>query len=260
VPLLSQQSEQIMTPNPLQTEAMVFDGHRADNEVDTASNSSSQSSRSDVETHDYDSRDHLHSDTDDSATTMTTTTLSSESSVPSRAVVVDDLLSKELLQLSFDDRNAISEEIHGVRCLAPTETPELLSRSLAELQRQLDGMQYKPSYDKAQDYARHPATAKTSYVNTIEFRLKFLRCELFDAYKAAVRLVKYLDLMVEMYGLFALQRKIVLTDFSKHELQILRAGHFQMFPFRDRSGRRVLCVVGSMGIQYDPFIRVSIAC
>ena len=165
------------------------------------------------------------------------------------------MLSKELLQLSFNDRNAINEEMHGVRCLAPEETPELLRVSLLELSRELDAMPYKPAYDKAQEQQQQQQ--QQSYVNTTEFRLKFLRCELFDARKAAIRLIKYLDLMVELFGLFALQRKIKLSDFSKHELQILRAGYFQIFPFRDRSGRRVMCIVGNMGIEFDPTVRVS---
>lgn len=169
---------------------------------------------------------------------------------------VDDLLSKEMYSLTFADRTAISEEIHGVRCLAPEETPELLHRSLVELQQQIDLIPFKPAYDKAQVFAQDPEFSKTSYVNTLDFRLKFLRCELFHAPRAAVRLVKYLDLMLELYGIFALQRKVKLSDFSKQEMQILRAGYFQMFPFRDRSGRRIMSIVGNMGVEYETFVRV----
>lgn len=244
-----------MPPNPLQPEPSLFDDHEEENSV--GSQSQSSSTRSDLHSRDYGNGVHFRHCTDAGHSTITTPTTIPKNHVPSRAKEVDDLLSKELYQLTFADRNAISEEIHGVRCLAPEETPELISRALLELQRQLDMMPYKPSYDKAQAFALHPETAKTSYVNTVDFRLKFLRCELFDASRAAVRLIKYLDLMVEMYGLFALQRKILLTDFSKQELQIMRAGFFQLFPFRDRSGRRVMCIVGNMGAQYDPFIRLK---
>uniref|UniRef100_A0A7S4AGI2 DUF6824 domain-containing protein n=1 Tax=Pseudo-nitzschia australis TaxID=44445 RepID=A0A7S4AGI2_9STRA len=176
---------------------------------------------------------------------------------PNKGLEVDNMISKELLELSFYDRNAINEEMHGVRCLAPNETPELLTLAIAGLKQELDAIAYKPAYDKAQIYAQMPQFSRTSYVNTNEFRLKFLRCELFDIRMAAVRLIKYLDLMVELYGLFALQRKVTLKDFSKHEMQILRAGYFQMFPFRDRSGRRVMCIVGEMGIKFDPTLRLK---
>ena len=249
-----------MPPNPLQPERSIYDSHDEENSM--SNQSSASSSDSDLHSRDYSNgvhhrRHYRHHGEGDHSATMITPTSSPKNHVPSRAKDIDDLLSKELFQLSFADRNAISEEIHGVRCLAPQETPELISRSLLELQKQLDMMAYKPSYDKAQAFARHPKTAKTSYINTIEFRLKFLRCELFDVSMAAVRLINYLDLMVEMYGVFALQRKIKLTDFSKHELQILRAGYMQMLPFRDRSGRRIICIVGNMGSQYDAFLRVS---
>jgi hypothetical protein len=252
-----------MSPNALQPEPSMYHDHE-DDEVHSQSQISSRSSRSDLRTSDYNNRNGVHHDIDgdgdghvDDPAGITVTTAETTIPNPSGAEKVDDLLSKELYQLSFADRNAINEEIHGVRCLAPDETPEFLHQSLSDLQRELDAMPYKSAYDKAQAYARQPSTAKTSYVNTTEFRLKFLRCELFDASTAAVRLTNYLDLIVELYGLFALQRKIQLTDFSKHELQILRAGYFQMLPFRDRSGRRVMCKVGDMGNQYDPFIRVS---
>jgi hypothetical protein len=51
---------------------------------------------------------------------------------------VDALLSKELLKLSFYDRSMIEEEIHGVRCMSPAETPELLSTALKEFQYELN--------------------------------------------------------------------------------------------------------------------------
>ncbi len=45
---------------------------------------------------------------------------------------IDSDLADELLKLSFKDRVAIQEEIHGVRCLAVEETPELIERALRE--------------------------------------------------------------------------------------------------------------------------------
>jgi len=50
---------------------------------------------------------------------------------------IEDSLSKELLKLSFKDRVAIQEEIHGVRCLAPDESPELIERALEAFDTQL---------------------------------------------------------------------------------------------------------------------------
>ena len=52
----------------------------------------------------------------------------------------DDFLSRELLKLSLQDRNAINEEIHGVRCLALSETPLLLETGLKEFEEALQRM------------------------------------------------------------------------------------------------------------------------
>ena len=48
-----------------------------------------------------------------------------------------------------------------------------------------------------------------------DFRLRFLRSELFDAAKAAKKIVGFLDLLLEYYGEFALRRPIRLSDLGK---------------------------------------------
>lgn len=268
-------TKKIMPPNPLQPASSLYDLENSDDSDDSHSlgltratssrnNWKSMRMKSSIPTTplvefniNYHSTSQFNSLNGDVHPAPKSSLFAASTKLPNRGLEVDDMLSKEMLDLSFSDRNAISEEIHGVCCLAPRETPELLSVGLVELQRELDAMPYKPAYDKAQAYAQLPKYANTSYVNTPEFRLKFLRCELFDARKAAIRLTKFLELMVELYGLFALQRKVQLKDFSKHEMQIVRAGYFQTLPFRDRSGRRIMCIVSTMGIEYDPMLRVS---
>jgi len=90
-------------------------------------------------------------------------------------------------------------------------------------------------------------TATTStYVNTDDFRLRFLRCELFDVAKAAIRMTKYLELVLDLFGDYALQRPIRLADFSRSELKDIRKGRFQFLPYPDRggiTGRRVMVVI-----------------
>jgi len=68
----------------------------------------------------------------------------------------------------------------------------------------------------------------------------FLRCDLLDSKKAARRLCDYADLMLEIFGDFALQRRPCLTDLTDLELRILEAGGYQVLPGRDRAGRRIL--------------------
>jgi hypothetical protein len=181
---------------------------------------------------------------------------------------VDEILSKEIFHLSMKDRNDIQEEIHGVYCLAPIETPELISESLYELQNILNDNSIIPecnkyAYIQSQQHTQHThiselentgtssgtktkttnitsttntsttntstststTSTTTSYVNDINFRLRFLRCELFNVNKAAKRICFFLDLVLELFGNYALQRPIRISDFTKEEQKHLRKGY-----------------------------------
>ena len=50
----------------------------------------------------------------------------------------NDSCIREFMMVSNHDRTKIQEEIHGVGCLAPEETPEYLKMSLQELQLEID--------------------------------------------------------------------------------------------------------------------------
>ncbi len=163
----------------------------------------------------------------------------------------EELITKNLLRLSFQDRNAIDEEIHGVTNLSRKESPEILHESLTQLSKELSKIRSKAAFDKSQ-------RLNHTFVNTIDFRLRFLRCEFLDAQKAAIRIVAYLALLDELFdGDWALQRPIEITDFSKDEIKILKSGIFQLLPYRDRSGRPVYMELGDMGFSLDLKTRVS---
>jgi hypothetical protein len=159
---------------------------------------------------------------------------------------IDSLLSDELLRLSLRDRNAIDEEIHGVLALAPKESPQFLEAALFELSVELNripnGIPYKAAYLESQ---RFPKT----YVNGSDFRLRFLRCELFYVKKAAIRMVKFLSIASDLFGPFVLQRPVRITDLTKEEEKIFRMGNIQPLPYRDRAGRTILTWVGDFGLE-----------
>jgi len=183
---------------------------------------------------------------------------------------VDFVLSQELMKLSVMDRNAILEEIHGARCLAIKETPELIRKSLKEFQMELD--KDSKQENKHDQYCKRsayrlllrsqqnskPDEAPTNYALKDNFRLRFLRCELFDVSKAVRRYYNYLDYAHQYWGDVALERPIRLTDFSKPELKFFRNGFFQLLPFRDSSGRRVMVVLGGMHPHKDIHARNKI--
>jgi hypothetical protein len=162
------------------------------------------------------------------------------------------LLTKELMQLSFKDRNNISEEVHGVHSLAVDETQSVRDQGLANLQYELNEL---PPSDKEAF-----ATAQTlpvTYVNDPAFRLRFLRSDLFDAKEAAKRMVAYLDLLWKLFGIEVLKRPLRTTDFKgKDEKSCLRGGLVQLLPYRDRSGRRVMVILSDI-MSHNHIMRVS---
>jgi hypothetical protein len=169
---------------------------------------------------------------------------------------VEELLMQEMMRLSHNDRNDIQEEIHGVKCLAVEETPELVERALYELACEVDERTpdhqkkaYLQSQQPPKELPEHQRILhelhqleplpQSSYVNDVEFKLRFLRCELFDIPKSAKRMLNFLDLVLELFGDYALRRPIRLSDFTKEEMRHMRKGRFQIMPNRDRSGRRL---------------------
>uniref|UniRef100_A0A7S4ENT3 DUF6824 domain-containing protein n=1 Tax=Pseudo-nitzschia australis TaxID=44445 RepID=A0A7S4ENT3_9STRA len=164
----------------------------------------------------------------------------------SDATSSESILSKALMNLSFNDRNAIEEEIHGVSCVLPQETDRLLTESLASFDRELARIEHKPGYLKAQALLMaNSATHTHFWMDRREFRLRFLRSELFRPREAAVRFAGCMDFLLDIYGEYALRRPIRLTDMSREEMMVLREGTYQLLPYRDRSGRRIYVIVAN---------------
>lgn len=148
-----------------------------------------------------------------------------------------DELAKEFHSMSFQKRVQIQEEVHGVGAVCPDETPEMMDQALQSMQEHLNDIWYKPIYDKV---------SPSSYIHTKEFRLRFLRCELYECKKAAERLVRYTNFIYDEYDMEVLERPLRLSDLEnktgkkgKDTMKLLRAGHAQILPFRDKSGRLI---------------------
>ena len=151
---------------------------------------------------------------------------------------VEDVLSKEMQSMSFQERVLIQEEVHGVTDLCPEETPELIGAALLTMQDCLDAIVYKPIYNQL---------SASSYLHTSEFRLRFLRREFFNCQKAAERLIRFTEYMCQEYDIDVLERPLRLTDLAtkfgakgKEIMKLFKAGYAQLLPYRDRFGRRVL--------------------
>ncbi len=208
---------------------------------------------------------------------------------------VDEILAKEMLKMSVNDRTAIYEEIHGVKSLAVPETPELLTAALADFQRRIDKIgENARSSSKMKVYnmilkrrteeiernrelrkTGSPASAspkgdestsvtqsysKNHYaIDDDDFRLRFLRVELFNVPLAVDRFLSYLEFTHECWGDIILERPVYLSDLmkNKQERNYLKKGYHQILPFRDRSGRKV-CV--DLGPFYKSNAQFLVSC
>jgi len=153
---------------------------------------------------------------------------------------VDKLLAKEMFELDLKSRNEVLEGVHGIEYNHyKEETPEIIEKAMRELEAEISRIppEEKGAYLRSKEIPN-------SYIQTRDYLVRFWRC--MGAQKlvpvAAQRAVKFAEILVDLFGEYALKRPVRLSDFSKKELQILRFGRYQFLPFGDRSGRRVLAL------------------
>ena len=160
--------------------------------------------------------------------------------MPNADIVADrfhvmKIVNQELNQLSFQERNKIHEEVHGVDTFAVEETPVLIESSLREMEQALHGIPSKDAFDQAM-------VMQSPYIQNRELWLKYLRADLFDPAAAALRMTKHLDLLLYFYGTTALQRPLQYSDLTDEEKAFCKTGAYQILPSRDRVGRLILFV------------------
>jgi hypothetical protein len=171
---------------------------------------------------------------------------------------IDKILAMELNQLSLEEREDINHEIHGVHTLAVPETPEFVTQKLEEMEDHLlkGGMNQPTSSPMVTQQPTHQPHHRpiafdnvyeealllgSQYIHDRTFRIMFLRSELFDASKAASRLVRFLQLLRDYFGEQALLRLPygTLQDLTADEIQFLKKGIIHVLPSRDNLGRRI---------------------
>mmetsp|Transcript_6846 Transcript_6846/g.6668 ORF Transcript_6846/g.6668 Transcript_6846/m.6668 type:complete len:128 (+) Transcript_6846:369-752(+) len=88
---------------------------------------------------------------------------------------IDSLIAQDFNKLSFHDRNAVYEEIHGVKNLAPEESPESLADALNQLSLELAAIPHKPAFDRSQQwnsYRLQLSTLPKAYLAITKLRLR----------------------------------------------------------------------------------------
>ena len=165
---------------------------------------------------------------------------------------VDAFLAKEMNQMSIQERDRVLYDIHGVSEVI-TETPDLIEERLFELEVELHKIFPKPAYDQAM-------YSDPDYVLDTKFRLMFLRADLFDAKKAAARMVRYFRDKQNLFGNELLGKEIQLKDLNEFDRESLESGCSQFLPVRDMAGRTILYVEPKNGKcrHIENLVRVDI--
>jgi hypothetical protein len=150
------------------------------------------------------------------------------------------ILAKEMTELSIKEREIVFHDLHGVA--EPIhEEPELIAKSLAELDIEIANTPNAEAYKQAE-------RSDPQYVHRLEFRLMFLRSEKFDVKRTASRLIRHFDTKLELFGSESLAREIRYEDLNDGAVKCLKGGSFQMLPLRDRTGRAVACIIPTLRI------------
>mmetsp|Transcript_10956 Transcript_10956/g.25949 ORF Transcript_10956/g.25949 Transcript_10956/m.25949 type:complete len:550 (-) Transcript_10956:287-1936(-) len=183
---------------------------------------------------------------------------------------VDRMLANELNQLSLYDRELVMEEVHGIN-RASERQQGALEGALVAMQEELDkhyfgnessasinqsmptsGMEKIEGDTQVADSGSSSSLTFRAYriarsknsrlLSDYLFRRAFLIAESNDPKKAAIALMKYLDLIHDLFETSdVLFRPIFLDDLHPEAKQELVMGSYQILPDRDSSGRRVFC-------------------
>lgn len=185
----------------------------------------------------------------------------------SKALVtsVEKLVAKELFEMENGTREAMLDELHGVKSRAIPESPELIEAALRAFDIELQNLDHKKvvininqerhSLDQA--HLRATMDLQSNYVTSPEFRIRFLRAELFDVKKAVIRYCRNLNYVWDLFGDTGLLRQIYLSDLNENEIRYLKEGRIQCLTSRDKMGRRIYFAFGLYNLPIRERMRVE---
>jgi hypothetical protein len=166
--------------------------------------------------------------------------------------LVEKLHGRQIYKMNTKEREAIDNEIHCVESRSVQESPSMIFSALHEMRKEIDENLEQELEENGEGQGalfrkeahKRGLQIHSHYIQSDEFRIRFLRAELFDVQKAAVRYFRFLDVLHSFFGDEALTRPLFLQDLTKRERQYLKNGHQQLLRSRDRSGRRIYVWLG----------------
>jgi hypothetical protein len=161
----------------------------------------------------------------------------------------DALLAKEMTQLSVEERDQVLKEIHGVADEVD-ENPESVMRALAQFEEELQKIPERDAYELAKSMSG-------DYVSSRKLLLMFLRADRFDVKEAALRMVRFFESKLELFGPDILIKDIKMDDLNEDDLECLWSPFSQTLPQRDSSGRGITVVMPRLTPDKPVISRVS---
>ena len=149
---------------------------------------------------------------------------------------VDVMIASKMSKLSVDDREKVYLDVHGVPSDCVTETPELIHLSLLDLQNEIELLPDKQAYNLAERLS-------SEFVHDRSFRLAFLRCDMFDCQKAALRIVRHFQMKLDLFGVEKLVLHIVQDDLDAEGMESINWCGSRITEKLDRAGRRISLLV-----------------
>ncbi|CAJ1965027.1 unnamed protein product [Cylindrotheca closterium] len=149
---------------------------------------------------------------------------------------VDSLIAFQMAKLSVADREKAYMDVHGIPDLVE-ESPELIQKSLSELEHEIDMLPDKKAYSIAE-------RLDPEYVRDRDFCLAFLRCEKFDCQKAALRIIRHFQTKLDLFGEDKLAMDITQDDLDMDDMDAVYSGAGRFLNAYDSGGRIINFLVG----------------
>jgi hypothetical protein len=172
----------------------------------------------------------------------------------------EDVFAAALRSLTFQEREAISDEIHGVGNSVVEETLDRVLEALKSLRENyLSNRQQSVTTDatttnnfpNASRQDQHTLSAKREAYDRAVFlrpmlekddklHLMFLRAQRFNPRLAALNMFVYFEHKRALFGDELLTQKITLKDLTDHEVRLIREGVSQLLAGREITGRGII--------------------
>ena len=132
-------------------------------------------------------------------------------------------------------QSALRDELLGSHIRMASESPDFIADQIQKMDIALDNMNTSEKSAYVEACRRSPQIATDT-----EFRLKFLRAELFDPGLAAHRLTQYFEFIRQWFGADGLEQRISQFNLDMDDLEALSSGGLQLLQQKDGAGRSIL--------------------